>query len=262
IGHNNFSMFLMYKGLDDKSYNTKFSLSVFNQKDRQKTVRQSGRYTFTRKTGGGFSSTMLLSDLHDPAKGFIIDDTCIIQAEITVVMSDASNVEMPLSAAGEPFEEDKEIVSYDDNFEIVGGLSVLKRQVSLYRKIWLKYGHIASTKVVPASSYNSLVATVTDIMNSIIDMYRCRLIEVSAEMIGAWKGKIKLAEELKFNVKWLRGRFNDVKKDFKNGRIEKLKREVEQNPGTSQAPKVKVENEVVDEFKENSLPGFLFEGML
>ncbi|KAI3890555.1 hypothetical protein MKX03_036103 [Papaver bracteatum] len=155
---------------------------------------------------------------------------------------------MTLSAAGKPFEEDKEVVSYDDNFEIVGGFSVLKRQVSLYRKIWLKYGHIAWTKVVPASSYNSLVATVTDIMNSVIDMYRCC--------------KIKLAEELKFNVKWLKGRFNDVKKDFKNGRIEKLKREAEQNPGYSQAPKVKVENEVVDEFKENSLPGFLFEGML
>lgn len=115
---------------------------------------------------------------------------------------------------------------------------------------------------MPASSYNSLVTTVADIMNSVSDMYRCRLIEVSAEMIGAWENKIKLAEELQFSVKWLRVRLNDVKRDFNNGRIEKLKREAEKNPGLSQPPKVKVENEVVDEFKEISVPGFVFEGML
>ncbi|XP_026443042.1 MATH domain and coiled-coil domain-containing protein At3g58200-like isoform X1 [Papaver somniferum] len=257
-----FSMYLMFKGLDDKSYNTKFSLSIFNQKDHQKTVRQSGQYTFTRNTGSGFSSVLLLPDLHDPAKGFIVEDSCIIQAEITFVKSDAFNVEVPLSTAGKPFEGDNAVVFYDNNFEIVGNFSVLKKPASLYRKIWLKYGHIASTKVFPASSYNSLVTTVADIMNSVIDMYHCRLIEVSAEMIGAWENKIKFAEELQFNVKWLRGRFNDVKRDFNNGRIEKLMKEAEQNPGPSQPPKVKVENEVVDEFKEICLPGFLFEGML
>ncbi|XP_026395563.1 uncharacterized protein LOC113290198 isoform X1 [Papaver somniferum] len=123
-----FSMYLMFKGLDDKSYNKKFSLSVFNQKDHQKTVRQSGQYT--RNTGSGFSSVVLLSDLHDPAKGFIIEDTCIIQAEITFVMSNAFNVEVPLSTAGKPFEGDGAVVFYDDNFEIVGNFSVLKRQAS------------------------------------------------------------------------------------------------------------------------------------
>lgn len=73
---------------------------------------------------------MLLSDLHDPAKGFIIEDTCIIQAEITFVMSNAFNVEVPLSTAGKPFEGDGAVVFYDDNFEIVGNFSVLKRQAS------------------------------------------------------------------------------------------------------------------------------------
>ncbi|RZC86323.1 hypothetical protein C5167_007509 [Papaver somniferum] len=121
-----------------------------------------GQYTLARNTGSGFSSVLLLSDLHDPAKGFIVEDSCIIQAEITFVMSDAFNVEVPLSTARKPFEGDNAVVFYDDNFEIVGNFSVLERQASLYRKIWLKYGHIASTGVVPASSYNSLLTTVAD----------------------------------------------------------------------------------------------------
>ncbi|KAI3937544.1 hypothetical protein MKW92_048053 [Papaver armeniacum] len=113
---------------------------------------------------------------------------------------------------------------------------------------------------MPASSYQSLVTLVTDIMNSIADMYRCPLIEVSDEMINAWESKIGLAEKLEFNVSWLRSRFDDVKKDFNDGRIQKLKMEAEQDDTNSQSPKVKVKNES-DETRE-SLPGFMFEGML
>ncbi|KAI3874284.1 hypothetical protein MKW92_045180 [Papaver armeniacum] len=162
--------------------------------------------------------------------------------------------------AGKPFEKDQGAAFYDENHEIVGGFSVLRRQVSLYRKIWLKYGHIASTKVLTATSYNSLVTLVTDIMNTVIDMYRCRYIDVSAELIDTWDCKIILAEKLEFNVSWLRGRYNDVHNDFIGGRIEKLQKEEEDKEGPT--PLVQVKNEPVDDIQVESLPGFLFEGML
>ncbi|KAI3951054.1 hypothetical protein MKW92_031582 [Papaver armeniacum] len=161
--------------------------------------------------------------------------------------------------AGKPFAKDQGVAVYDENHEIVGGFTVLRRQVSLYRKIWLKYGHIASTKVLPSTSYSSLVTVVTDIMNTVLDMYRCRYIDVSAELIGTWEGKIRLAEKLEFNVSWLRGRFNDVSKDHSSGRIEILQKKAEEEEGPT--PLVQVKNEPVDDIQE-SLPGFLFEGML
>ncbi|KAI3872498.1 hypothetical protein MKX03_014598 [Papaver bracteatum] len=161
--------------------------------------------------------------------------------------------------AGKSFKIDQGDVFHNENHEIVGGFSVLRRQASLYRKIWLKYGHIPSTRVLPSTSYNSLVALVTDIMNTVIDMYLCRYIEVSSELIHTWWCKIKLAEILEFNVNWLIMRFNDVNKDYKNGKIEKLQKEEEEKEGPT--PLVQVKNEPVDDI-QGSLPGFLFEGML
>ncbi|KAI3872501.1 hypothetical protein MKX03_014601 [Papaver bracteatum] len=161
--------------------------------------------------------------------------------------------------AGKPFEKEQGVVFYDENHEIVGGFSVLRRQTSLYRKIWLKYGHIASTKVLTATSYNSLVTLVTDIMNTVLDMYRCRYVDVSAELMGTWNSKIRLAEKLEFNVSWLRGRYNDIENDYNRGRIRKLQEEAEDKKGPISP--VQVKNEPVDDIQK-SLPGFLFEGML
>ncbi|KAI3845384.1 hypothetical protein MKX03_027527 [Papaver bracteatum] len=162
--------------------------------------------------------------------------------------------------AGKPFEKDEGVVFYDENHDIVGGFSVLRRQASLYRKIWLKYGHIASTKVLTATSYNSLVTIVTDVMNTVLDMYRCRYIDVSTELIDSWDSKIILAEKLGFNVSWLRGRYNDIEKDYISGRIEKLQKKAEDKEGPT--PVAQVKNEPVDDIQAESLPGFLFEGML
>ncbi|KAI3872500.1 hypothetical protein MKX03_014600 [Papaver bracteatum] len=259
-------------------------LAVFNQKDQKKTVRWEAKRLFTDDQGWGFSNMIPLSDLHDPDKGFIVNDTCIVQLEITVSWPyNDSNIKVASSTrmvkseievypdagepfeievypdAGEPFEIDQEVVFSDENHEIVGGFSVLRRQASLYKRIWLKYGHIPSTTVLPATSYNSLVTLVTDIMNTIIDMYRCRYVDVSAELIDTWRCKIILAEKLEFNVAWLIERFNDVCEDYDSGRIEKLQKEEEEKEGPT--PLVRVKNEPVDDIKE-SLPGFLFEGML
>ncbi|RZC77831.1 hypothetical protein C5167_002018 [Papaver somniferum] len=101
----------------------------------------------------------------------------------------------------------------DDNFEDVGGFSILKSQASLYKKIWLKYGHIATSHVLK-NLYSTQVTLVGDIMTSIVDMHNHRFSEVKSTMIELWENKIKMAEKLEFNVGWLREWFEGVKKGF------------------------------------------------
>ncbi|KAI3899331.1 hypothetical protein MKW92_003777 [Papaver armeniacum] len=97
-----------------------------------------------------------------------------------------------------------------EDFEEIGGFS-----------IWLKYGHIASSHVLTASSYLLQVMAVGDIMDSLLEMSRCRFVEVSSEKIGLWEGKIKTAENLLFNIEWVRKHFDYVKQGFHE--MQKLK---------------------------------------
>ncbi|KAI3855934.1 hypothetical protein MKX03_027478 [Papaver bracteatum] len=263
LWHGKLEMYLWPYGSsnESKSPYAEYSFAIFNQKNHKKTVTCENNFMYNffvcRYKLHILRSPRLWSSIDDaclismhPDKGFIVDDTCIIQVEIVVGLPIDSGIKML---------ENPSQKIYDENHEIVGGFSVLRRQSSLYRKIWLKYGHIASTKVLPSTSHNSLVTLVTDIMNTVLDMYRCRYIDVSAELISTWEGKIRLAKKLEFNVSWLRGRFNDVSKDYSSGRIEILRNKAEEEEGPT--PFVQVKNEPVDDIQE-SLPGFLFEGML
>ncbi|KAI3991330.1 hypothetical protein MKX01_034649 [Papaver californicum] len=126
---------------------------------------------------------------------------------------------------------------------------------------------------MPASSFNSLLTVVTDIMNTISNMFRCRFVDVSVEMIGLWDQKIKMAEKLEFNVRWLRDRFEVVGKDSCG--VQKFKSAVKTEQQTDSQPakkRVKKENglttpktepkdEPIDE-SHDCLPGYLFEGVL
>ncbi|KAI3877364.1 hypothetical protein MKX03_026421 [Papaver bracteatum] len=116
--------------------------------------------------------------------------------------------------AGQPFEAVQNHQGVvDENFEDVGGFSILKSQASLYKKIWLKYGHIATSHVLK-NLYSTQVTLVGDIMTSIMDMHNHRFSEVSSTMIELWENKIKMAEKLEFNVGWLREWFEVLKKGF------------------------------------------------
>ncbi|KAI3877412.1 hypothetical protein MKX03_026469 [Papaver bracteatum] len=244
-----------------------FSLVVVNQTHKKNSLRKDARHQFTPgQSSGGFASFMPLSELNNPDKGYIMNDTCIIEAEVSLVIpikkqrlgvpvierscetigvveeasKEAQKVEQvpepAVSNAGvtdEPSTQsgkDSMVCEYplagqlyqdgkysqyilDGNFEDIGGFSIMKSHASLYRQIWLKYGHIASSHA-PPSSYSVQVSLVTDIMTNIMDMCHCRLSEMSSSMVAKWENNIKMAETLHFNVKWLRERFDDVKKVF------------------------------------------------
>lgn len=249
-----------------------FSLVVVNQTHKKNSLRKDARHQFTPgQSSGVFASFVPLSELNNPGKGYIMNDTCIIEAEVSLVIpikkqrlgvpvierscetigvveeasketqkveqvpepaaSNAGVTDEPSTHSGKDYMvcehplagqlyQDGKYSQYilDGNFEDIGGFSILKTHASLYRQIWLKYGHIASSHA-PPSSYSVQVTLVTDIMTNIMDMCHCRLSEMSSLMVAKWENNIKMAETLHFNVKWLRERFDDVKKvfyEFKN----------------------------------------------
>ncbi|RZC82714.1 hypothetical protein C5167_045500 [Papaver somniferum] len=116
------------------------------------------------------------------------------------------------------------LLSDGDVFEEIGGFLVQRAFASLYKQIWLKYGHIASSHVLTASSelsYIIQIAAVDHIMHSLMDMSCCRFVEVTSEMIVLWEGDIKTADNLRFNIEWLRKHFDTVKQGFDE--MQKLK---------------------------------------
>ncbi|KAI3925505.1 hypothetical protein MKW92_025773, partial [Papaver armeniacum] len=212
------------------------------------------------KASWGWPKFMRLSELHDPYKGYLVNDTCVIRIEVTCTAKEQSNDDDDdvngdnlskvgkaenakqtkekdekssselgkYPGAGQPFGEGSQSnkVGFcdDKSYEDIGGFSISKAQAPLYKQIWLKYGHIPSAGVLPITSYPILVMVVKDLMTSIIDMYQCRYVDLSSETIKSWEDNIKMAEKLEFNIRWLRERFETFKKGM--GGMQNVKTEL------------------------------------
>ncbi|KAK4480450.1 hypothetical protein RD792_013523, partial [Penstemon davidsonii] len=62
-----------------------FSLSVVNQVHSKFTIRKDTQHQFNaRESDWGFTSFMPLSELYDPGRGYLVNDTCIIEADVAV----------------------------------------------------------------------------------------------------------------------------------------------------------------------------------
>ncbi|XWS57102.1 hypothetical protein CRYUN_Cryun09bG0142700 [Craigia yunnanensis] len=62
-----------------------FSLAVSNQMHYKSTVKKDTRHQFNaRESDWGFTSFMPLGELYDPCRGFLVNDTCIIEADVAV----------------------------------------------------------------------------------------------------------------------------------------------------------------------------------
>ncbi|KAI3975133.1 hypothetical protein MKX01_038461 [Papaver californicum] len=212
-----------------KSVDTDFSFAITNQTDPSIRVRRELKYSFPGKWPfQGWKDFMSLDELYDP--GYIMNDTCIIEVEVSCRMKDSKDddddkrsnkvaiqSEKQGEEAGQPFGEgrrhdNKAGFGEDKEYEDVGGFSILRTHAPLYKKIWLKYGHIPSTKVMPISLYPILVMVVKDLMNCISDMHQCRYVELSSETFEHWEDMIGMAEKNEFNIGWLRERLETVKK--------------------------------------------------
>ncbi|KAF4369042.1 hypothetical protein F8388_013371 [Cannabis sativa] len=62
-----------------------FSLAVVNQMHNKYSIRKDTQHQFnTRESDWGFTSFMPLSDLYDPSRGYLMNDTCLVEAEVAV----------------------------------------------------------------------------------------------------------------------------------------------------------------------------------
>ncbi|XP_020082060.1 ubiquitin carboxyl-terminal hydrolase 12-like isoform X1 [Ananas comosus] len=62
-----------------------FSLAVINQIQNRLTIRKDTQHQFNaRESDWGFTSFMPLSDLYDPSRGYLLNDTIVVEAEVAV----------------------------------------------------------------------------------------------------------------------------------------------------------------------------------
>ncbi|KAL6954485.1 CSN-associated deubiquitinating enzyme Ubp12 [Sarracenia purpurea var. burkii] len=62
-----------------------FSLVVINQINNKFTVRKDTQHQFNaRESDWGFTSFMPLSELYDPSRGFLVNDTIVVEADVAV----------------------------------------------------------------------------------------------------------------------------------------------------------------------------------
>ncbi|OMO88841.1 Peptidase C19, ubiquitin carboxyl-terminal hydrolase 2 [Corchorus capsularis] len=62
-----------------------FSLAVANQVHSKLTIRKETQHQFNaRESDWGFTSFMPLGELYDPTRGFLVNDTCIVEADVAV----------------------------------------------------------------------------------------------------------------------------------------------------------------------------------
>ncbi|XP_026416132.1 MATH domain and coiled-coil domain-containing protein At3g58240-like [Papaver somniferum] len=103
----------------------------------------------------------------------------------------------------------------DEEFEFVDNFKIPKEYAALYKKIFHKYGHMGTRKVIK-SNYTVLVAFVTSLLKIISTMEAARGADLSEALLETWEGDIEDAENLGFNIEWLRKKFDEVKNIWKS----------------------------------------------
>ncbi|KAL6841585.1 hypothetical protein ACP4OV_028524 [Aristida adscensionis] len=89
---NNVDHFSMYLDVADSanlpygwSRCAQFSLAVVNQIQQKYTIRKDSQHQFNaRESDWGFTSFMPLSELYDPSRGYLVNDTVVVEAEVAV----------------------------------------------------------------------------------------------------------------------------------------------------------------------------------
>ncbi|KAG2672498.1 hypothetical protein I3760_13G044700 [Carya illinoinensis] len=62
-----------------------FSLTVINQLHNKYSIRKETQHQFNaRESDWGFTSFMPLGELYDPSRGYLVNDTCIVEADVAV----------------------------------------------------------------------------------------------------------------------------------------------------------------------------------
>ncbi|XP_077218767.1 MATH domain and coiled-coil domain-containing protein At3g58270-like [Tasmannia lanceolata] len=77
---------------DGWSRTTKFGISVIDQLHNKSTVRIEADHKFNvKESDWGFKSFLALSELHDLLKGYIVNDVCIVEVDVTLLAAVPKN---------------------------------------------------------------------------------------------------------------------------------------------------------------------------
>ncbi|KAI3840111.1 hypothetical protein MKX03_003567 [Papaver bracteatum] len=99
------SLFLLSAAADEltKPAEVDFSMTVTSQTDRNITASCESKIRSPKETkeGWGWQDFMPLSELNDPAKGFIVNDTCFITVELSYRCKEAANWQLRRCNGGE-----------------------------------------------------------------------------------------------------------------------------------------------------------------
>ncbi|KAI3928712.1 hypothetical protein MKW98_024313 [Papaver atlanticum] len=101
-----------------------------------------------------------------------------------------------------------------EGFELVGNFKIPEEYKTLYKKIYDKYGHMATRKVIKFNDA-MLLTCVTSLLKIISEMETTRGAELRVALLERWEGIIN-AETLEFNIKWLREGFSRLKNRWKS----------------------------------------------
>ncbi|KAI3964742.1 hypothetical protein MKW92_047932 [Papaver armeniacum] len=129
-----------------------------------------------------------------PTQGSELTRGVEVGSEVTIFSATKQD---KFPGAGQLYEEGKHRGKVlGDGFVDVGGFDIPKTEASLYKEIWLNYGHIASNRVLTDSYYYSQVVVLSELLSFIVKMNACPLEEVSSEVIDDWESNIRVAENL------------------------------------------------------------------
>ncbi|XP_026437480.1 uncharacterized protein LOC113335680 [Papaver somniferum] len=103
----------------------------------------------------------------------------------------------------------------DEKFEFVDNFKIPKEYAVLYRKIFGKYGHMATKRVIKSND-TILVACVSSLLEMISTMETTRGAALSESLPQTWEGDIEDVENLGFKIKWLRNKFDEAKNNWKS----------------------------------------------
>ncbi|XP_026398323.1 ubiquitin carboxyl-terminal hydrolase 12-like [Papaver somniferum] len=86
---NHISMFLSVAGIDSLPYGwsrcAEFSLAIVDQINNNSIVIKGTQQFTAQQSDWGYPKFMPLSELNDPGKGYLVDDTCIVEAEVKIM---------------------------------------------------------------------------------------------------------------------------------------------------------------------------------
>ncbi|MED6108127.1 hypothetical protein PIB30_020574 [Stylosanthes scabra] len=132
---------------------SKFKLILINQLDPKKTKAFEIKVTYNvEESDWGFPKFMPLADFYDDSKGFIVNDTCIIEAKILVSISELEKTvdqaappvseqvpAKPIEHADDPLSMDMSEDSIDELVDFKGLGKIVKAFVPLLDEVSVKH---------------------------------------------------------------------------------------------------------------------------